>query len=64
MLLDNKYSNWYYSIALMSAGKSEYWIKKKAAGEVYPTRECLYCKVKGRGPNMSRYHFDNCKQKA
>lgn len=46
----------------MSASKSMYWAKKKAAGEVYPTRECPHCKVNGRGPNMSRYHFDNCKK--
>lgn len=24
---------------------------------------CPYCQKTGRGPNMGRYHFDNCKQK-
>lgn len=46
--------------AHMSSCKSEFWAKRKAAGEVYPTRTC-HCGVSGRGPNMSRYHFDNCK---
>ena len=25
--------------------------------------ECPNCKKKGAGPNMTRYHFDNCKPK-
>lgn len=26
-------------------------------------RTCPYCKLTGKGPNMARYHFDNCKLK-
>jgi hypothetical protein len=26
-------------------------------------RECPHCGKQGKGPNMSRYHFDNCKHK-
>ncbi len=29
----------------------------------YPKRLCPYCKKTGRGPNMTRYHFENCKEK-
>ena len=28
----------------------------------YRDVECPYCGLQGRGPNMSRYHFDNCKE--
>jgi hypothetical protein len=45
----------------MSNCKSEFWAKRKASGEGYPIRTCL-CGISGRGPNMSRYHFDNCKK--
>lgn len=27
------------------------------------TKKCPYCGLEGRGPNMSRYHFKNCKYK-
>ena len=26
-------------------------------------KECPYCHLVGRGSNMTRYHFDNCKAK-
>jgi group I intron endonuclease len=25
--------------------------------------KCPYCNIEGRGPNMTRYHFNNCKNK-
>ena len=25
------------------------------------TKKCPHCGKEGKGPNMSRYHFDNCK---
>jgi len=31
--------------------------------KVQVKRECPHCGKQGKGPNMSRYHFDNCKQK-
>ena len=34
--------------------------RKKSA---FQERECPHCSKQGKGPNMSRYHFDNCKQK-
>jgi hypothetical protein len=46
--------------AHMSHSKSQYWADKKASGEFYSTRVCP-CGISGRGPNMSRYHFANCK---
>lgn len=32
-------------------------------GRVFPTKECPHCLKSGAGPNMTRYHFDNCKSK-
>ena len=26
-----------------------------------PSRTCPYCNTTGKGPNMTRYHFNNCK---
>lgn len=31
--------------------------------KVYDKRECPHCKLVGGGPQMSRYHFENCKFK-
>lgn len=39
---------------------------KKESGykRIYKSfRACPHCKVSGNGPNMTRYHFDNCKNK-
>lgn len=47
----------------MSNYKSNFWAKKKELGLEYPTLTCLYCNKSGRGPNMTRYHFSNCKHK-
>lgn len=30
-------------------------------GRVFPERICPHCLKNGAGPNMTRYHFDNCK---
>jgi len=30
---------------------------------VFVERVCPYCNRIGKGPNMTRYHFDNCKEK-
>ena len=27
----------------------------------YTEKTCPYCNLKGKGPNMGRYHFKNCK---
>ena len=32
-------------------------------GRVFPIQECPHCLKNGAGPNMTRYHFDNCKMK-
>lgn len=48
----------------MSNQKSSYWAKKRESGELYPVRVCPNCSTAGKGPNMSRYHFDNCKRTA
>lgn len=32
-------------------------------GRVFPDKECPHCLKRGSGPNMTRYHFDNCKSK-
>ena len=28
-----------------------------------PMKSCPHCGLEGKGPNMTRYHFDNCKRK-
>ena len=38
-------------------------ISKAHEGMLYEERTCIHCLLKGRGPNMTRYHFDNCKHK-
>ena len=30
----------------------------------YTNVKCPHCGLEGKGPNMTRYHFDNCKQKS
>lgn len=30
-------------------------------GRSFPTQTCPHCLKNGAGPNMTRYHFDNCK---
>jgi hypothetical protein len=35
----------------------------KAAKEKLPVVSCPHCGLTSRGPNMKRYHFDNCKLK-
>lgn len=32
-------------------------------GRVFPTQTCPHCLKNGAGPNMTRYHFVNCKNK-
>jgi len=40
------------------------WIQAlKDAKQKQPYVECPHCGLNGRGPNMKRYHFDNCKRK-
>jgi hypothetical protein len=43
------------TIAKMSAAKTGY---------VHELLICPHCQLQGRGPNMSRYHFNKCKHKA
>ena len=33
----------------------------KNAKQKQPIIQCSHCQIQGRGPNMTRYHFDNCK---
>jgi len=35
----------------------------KEAQARQPVRQCPHCEVSGKGANMTRYHFDNCKRK-
>ena len=35
----------------------------KEAKQKQPIRICPHCGLSGKGPNMTRYHFDNCKGK-
>lgn len=32
-------------------------------GRIFPEKTCPHCLKNGAGPNMTRYHFDNCKSK-
>ena len=38
--------------------------KIKDAKAREPRRTCIHCGLEGKGANMTRYHFDNCKQKS
>lgn len=39
-------------------------VQKRGGWNVeHPVKECPHCGKIGRGPNMTRYHFDNCKEK-
>jgi len=38
-------------------------IRKLKLGVMMSERTCPYCNKTGRGGNMTRYHFDNCKEK-
>lgn len=37
--------------------------KKLTTKRVYQLIVCEYCGTAGKGPNMTRYHFENCKNK-
>lgn len=37
--------------------------RNKTCGLRMPIRTCPHCSLTGRGPNMTRYHFNNCKKK-
>ena len=44
---------------------SEEWKQAlKEAKQKQPFIDCPHCGLNGRGPNMKRYHFDNCKKVA
>lgn len=57
------------NIRLSKLGKkrkpfSEEWKQAlKEAQARQPVRICPYCDISGKGANMTRYHFDNCKRK-
>lgn len=57
------------NIALSKTGKtrepfSEEWKQAlKDAKAKEPIKTCPHCGLEGKGPNMTRYHFDNCKRK-
>jgi hypothetical protein len=36
-------------------------LRNKERSGPAPTRVCPHCQKIGGGPNMTRYHFDNCK---
>jgi hypothetical protein len=38
-------------------------ISKSLIGFKYKEKTCVHCGLTGRGGNMSRFHFDNCKNK-
>ena len=43
---------------------SEEWKQAlKVAQARQPIRTCPHCSLTGKGANMTRYHFDNCKRK-
>jgi hypothetical protein len=57
------------NIALSKLGKtrkpfSEEWKQAlKDAKAKEPIKTCPHCGLEGKGPNMTRYHFNNCKRK-
>ncbi len=51
------------SIRFLSLYKIYGWVKgKKQTSPSYTIRKCPYCGTEGKGPNMTRYHFKNCKK--
>ena len=38
-------------------------ISQSKKGKKFPSKTCPHCSKIGSGPNMTRYHFDNCKLK-
>jgi len=55
------------SKTLMGTKKSEETrrkISKAMKGRTYPTVKCPHCGKEGKGGAMTRYHFNNCKEKA
>lgn len=50
-----------YGVAMNDDTKMK--ISNSLIGFRHDDRECPHCKKIGRGPNMTRYHFDNCKLK-
>lgn len=51
--------NWYAS--LTDAQRAELKRKQDEAKRNYPIQICPHCNIQGKGGNMKRYHFDNCK---
>lgn len=57
------------NISLSKLGKkrapfSDEWKQSlKDAAAKKPIVKCPHCGLEGKGPNMTRYHFDNCKRK-
>jgi hypothetical protein len=39
-------------------------VVKKTFKPVHKERTCPWCNLTGKGANMTRHHFDNCKQKS
>ena len=54
-LMTNREHTWGDKISAAMKGR-------KFPGRTYPERECPHCGKVGKGPSMSRYHFDNCKE--
>jgi hypothetical protein len=53
--------DWYESLS--ADAKQEMKRKQDEAKRNYPVRICPHCGTSGKGGNMVRYHFDNCKQR-
>lgn len=53
--------SWYSS--LTPEQRAEMKLKQDAAKQNYPLRTCPHCGTQGKGGNMTRYHFDGCKQR-
>ena len=59
-------SEWNTNVAKALTGVKHTAKRKKAlkAGHAkLPIVKCPHCNLSGKGPNMSRYHFNNCKTK-
>lgn len=56
---------WYNSIwgGRPKSAETKAKIGKANKGRKFPTVICPHCNKEGAGPNMTRYHLDNCKSK-
>lgn len=52
-----------HGIEKAKALKEKLSLSGKGKIHIFKSVQCPHCNLEGKGPNMTRYHFDNCKRK-